>query len=53
MKSLRVFEVKVIKCGSLQVVATYTLEADHIEEARQTGITRYGRPNHFIGVTAI
>lgn len=50
---MRKYTLIVVKCGSLERIATHQIEAESIEEARKIGTTKYGKPNHFVGAQSM
>lgn len=50
---MKKYNIFLIECGTLKQLAIRTIEADSLEEARRTGITRYSKPNCFVGASPV
>jgi hypothetical protein len=48
---MRKYNVYLIECGTLKKEYIVTLNGpESLDEARRYGETKYGKPNHFIGI---
>lgn len=48
---MKQYDVVVFECKTLKFVSAHVVLAERLEEARETGTVRHGKPNCFVTAT--